>query len=370
MTLRRLAVKDFRNLVAIDIELSSQLNIFYGDNGSGKTSLLEAISVLSLGRSFRSRKFKNTINRNAESYTVFGNVYLPDRITHIPIGVQRSQSSEVQIKKGGLNCTSASELAATLPIRVIDGHSFLLLEGGPQARRQFLDWLVFHVEHEFYGVWRAYEKCLKQRNSLLRRDKIDHLSLSSWDIELAELGEKLHRMRKRAFNFLIPVYEELTYELSGLNEVSLNYYGGWDDSINLKELFESTRERDADLGYTRQGPHRADIKITVGSKSIAALDVLSRGQQKVVTTALLVAEGKVFQETQDRQCLFLIDDLPAELDAQFRKTLAGWLSTMDCQICVTGIEKEVLLDAWKDYKDIGIDTRVFHVEHGKVEVSS
>lgn len=136
MTLKRLAVNDFRNLVYIDIELSPQLNIFFGANGSGKTSLLEAVSVLSLGRSFRSRKFKTTINRNAHSYTVFGNVVTADGQSTIPVGVQRSLNAETHIKKAGVYCTSASELAATLPIRVIDGHSFMLLEGGPQVRRE------------------------------------------------------------------------------------------------------------------------------------------------------------------------------------------------------------------------------------------
>lgn len=366
MTLRRLSVTNFRNLISVDIELSPQLNIFYGDNGSGKTSLLEAMSAISLGRSFRSRKFKNTINHKADHYTVFGDVLSDayDTETPITVGLQRSHSGETLIKKSGLLCRSASELAEALPLRVMDGHSFSLLEGAPQVRREFLDWLVFHVEHSFFDVWRDYEKCLKQRNSLLRHGKIDTMCLDSWDLELAKLGEQLHSMRRATFELLRPVFFDLIKGFDGLEGTSLNYYSGWDvESSNLSNLFTSTRDRDSDLGYTRQGPHRADLKITRGRS--AATEVLSRGQQKIVVSALLIAQGEVFKQTKQRRCLYLIDDLPAELDSNFRVTFAKWLIKMGCQVCVTGIDRDVLLAAWADCSEI-IDIKVFHVEHGLV----
>lgn len=373
MTLRRLSAQNFRNLRSIDIELSPQLNIFYGDNGSGKTSVLEAISILSLGRSFRSRKYKSMINHDSDSYTVFGQVVLSSdtvsgvstksRDTLLPVGVLRDRQGQVTIKKGGVACSSAAELAEALPVRVMNGHSFSLLEGAPLVRRQFMDWLVFHVEHDFYSVWRNYEKCLKHRNSLLRRDKIDPLQLAPWDRELARLAARLDDMRASAFELLLVAFNNLISGFEGLEGVSIRYYRGWDADQSIESLLTDTQQRDIDLGYTRQGPHRADLRIQQGKT--AAVDVLSRGQQKIIVSALLIAQGLVFSEVCQRRCVYVIDDLPAELDVHFRRTLANWLLDMGCQVCVTGVEKDALLSAWQDSEELNY--RLFHVKHGTVE---
>jgi len=361
MTLRRLSVENLRNLTSADIELNPQLNIFYGDNGSGKTSLLEAISILSLGRSFRSRKYKTLINHEADSYTVFGQIADVSADLVIPIGVQRDRTGQTLIKRSGEVCATAAQLAETLPIRILNGHSFGLLEGAPLVRRQFLDWLVFHVEPEFYDVWRSYEKCLKHRNSLLRRDKIDALQLSLWDRELAPLAARLDDYRQSTYTMLTPIFNRLIEGFEGLEGVSLKYYRGWGNETSFVDLLTETRQRDSDLGYTRQGPHRADLRIYNGKS--AAVDILSRGQQKIVVSALMIAQGMVFSAKNQRPCVYLIDDLPAELDDHFRRTLAKWLAAMNCQVFVTGVEKQILLDAWSEQ---ALSNRVFHVEHGAV----
>lgn len=361
MTLRRLSAQNLRNITSLDIELDPQLNVFYGDNGSGKTTLLEAISILSLGRSFRSRKFKSIISRDSESYTVFGQVDDAANSAVVPIGVQRDRKGQIQIKRSGVVCSTAAELAESLPVRVLDGHSFGLLEGAPLVRRQFLDWLVFHVEPDFYSVWRDYEKCLKHRNSLLRRDKIDASQLSLWDRELGPLAARLDGYRQSTYELIRPVFDGLLSGFEGLETVSIRYYGGWDRDQSFVDLLAETQQRDSDLGYTRQGPHRADLRIACGA--MPAVDILSRGQQKIVVSALMIAQGMVFSKMTNRTCVYLIDDLPAELDESFRKTLAGWLSEMHCQVCVTGVEKRVLMDAWSNFS---VSNRVFHVEHGSV----
>jgi DNA replication and repair protein RecF len=363
MTLRRLSATSFRNLQAVDIELSPQLNIIYGDNGSGKTSLLESISILSLGRSFRSRKYKHMIQHEAEDYTVFGQVECGGTAT--PVGINRHRNGQAVIKVGGKHCSSAAQLAETLPIRIMNGHSFQLLEGGPAERRKFIDWLVFHVEHEFYQAWRSYEKCLKQRNSLLRRDKIDPLLMAPWDREIALLANRLDHFRHSSFRLLETVFNQLISEFAGLKGLRLSYYRGWDKDTDYSDLLSQHQDRDRELGYTRQGPHRADIRVLVEKQP--AVELLSRGQQKIVVSALLIAQGMVFYETRKRGCLYLIDDLPAELDARFRSQLAEWLSRMETQIFVTGVERNTLLDAWRTAGKLPDSYRVFHVKHGAIQ---
>ncbi|MYM63776.1 DNA replication/repair protein RecF [Pseudomaricurvus sp. HS19] len=366
MTLRRLLAHDFRNIKSLDIELSPQLNIFFGPNGSGKTSILEAISTLSMGRSFRSRKYKTVINHDAQSYTLHGQVLDEQLQAPVSLGVQRDRSGQVLIKKAGSVCRSAAELAETLPVRVMNGHSFGLLEGGPEVRRQFLDWLVFHVEPEFYPAWRSYEKCLKHRNSLLRRDKIDRLYLQPWDRELALCAAVLDRCRAQAFERLQGCFGELIEGFPGeVAKTSLRYYRGWDSEQSFEELLTETLDRDMELGYTRQGPHRADIRVQVGK--LTAVDLLSRGQQKIVVSALLIAQGMIFRQLTGRRCIYLIDDMPAELDVDFRAVLAGWLQEMGSQVFVTGVELPALVEAWPDYSSLNY--KLFHVEHGGVQVA-
>ena len=146
MTLNRLLIQNLRNLEGVDIAPSAQVNLIFGENGSGKTSLLEAVNLLALGRSFRSHKHKQLIKYHQPSFTVFGRVKIEDG-SDVPIGINRTFEGEASFKANGIIVPSAAELATYLPVQVINSETFLLLEGSPKVRRQFIDWLVFHVEH-------------------------------------------------------------------------------------------------------------------------------------------------------------------------------------------------------------------------------
>jgi DNA replication and repair protein RecF len=360
MSLRQLSVTDFRNLKSINIELGDRLNVFFGDNGSGKTSILESINTLSLARSFRTHKHKTLINHGSNAYTVFGKVE-PDTKSVFSVGVQRSKQGEGVIRVNQKNLSTAAELAELLPVRVINTNSFLILDGPPGERRSMLDWLMFHVEHDFYGVWKQHEKCVKQRNSLLRHDKIDPLQLDIWDAELAPLVRRLDSLRVKGFELIEHEFNELIEGVEGLpGELKLSYSRGWDKDSDISDYLKEHRERDIGLGYTRQGAHRADIRVTVSG--VLASEVLSRGQQKIVICALLLAQGRAFTKISDRQCVYLIDDLPAELDLLYRKRLCNWLDKLGCQVFITGVQSHELLESWPETTNY----KVFHVKHGTV----
>lgn len=361
MLLQRLRITNFRNLKAIDIELGDRLNVFFGDNGSGKTSLLESIHTLSSSRSFRSRKYKSIINHASDQYTLYS--LLVDQLSSSSIGVQRHTSGTSVIRVNQKNVYSASVLAELLPVRVIDAHSFMILDGPPQERRQLLDWLVFHVEHDFLNLWKSYEKCIKQRNTLLRHDKIDQLELSSWQSRLAILAPQMDAKREKVFGLLKAEFSSLLAEVAELPEgIELQYRRGWDRETDYVDYLQQHQIRDQQLGYTRQGPHRADIKVTVEGR--LAADVLSRGQQKMVVCALLLAQGRVFTGVLKKQSVYLVDDMAAELDESFRRRLCAWLNDLGCQVCITGVEKDSVLSVWPSSKIN--TTKVFHVEHGSV----
>ncbi|QEY11473.1 DNA replication/repair protein RecF [Cellvibrio sp. KY-YJ-3] len=362
MTLKRLFIQNLRNLEGVDILPSAQVNLIFGENGSGKTSILEAINLLALGRSFRSHKHKPLIRHQQQAFTVFGRVHTDDH-SEVPIGITRSMDGEASFKANGAIVSSAADLAAYLPVQVINSDTFLLLEGSPKVRRQFIDWLVFHVEPQFYPAWKAIQRCLKHRNSLLRRDRIDRFELASWDQELVILTEKIHELRTACMAEFESNLSELLHEFVKVEGIKLSYYRGWDKERDYSDILAEGFERDQRLGYTQMGSHRADLKITVNGQDAAEL--LSRGQQKLLVCALKIAQGYVFSRMTGRKSIYLVDDLPAELDEKHRKLLVHWLHAMQTQIFITGVEQEALLSSWRDIENL--IPKMFHVEQGRVK---
>jgi len=361
MTLKRLSIKNLRNLSLVDITPCAGVNLFYGENGSGKTSVLEAINLLALGRSFRSHKHKSLITHQEESFTVFGKIHT-DEGGDIPLGINRQFNGEATFKANGLKVPSAAVLASYLPVQVINSETFLLLEGSPKVRRQFIDWLVFHVEPQFFPLWKDIQRCLKHRNSLLRHDRIDPFELSTWDQELVVLTDKIHHFRDVCISQFKATFYELLKQFESLQDIKISYLRGWDKDKEYADILTAGFERDKRQGFTQAGSHRADLKITINGQD--AVEILSRGQQKLLVCALKIAQGYVFSRLTGRKTIYLVDDLPSELDENNRDLLAHWLDTMNTQVFVTGVEAESLASTW--IKLDHIEIKMFHVKHGVV----
>lgn len=361
MTLKRLFIQNLRNLNSVDVQPSDRVNLIYGENGSGKTSVLEAINVLALGRSFRSHKHKPLIAHGQNAFTIFGKV-LADDNAEIPIGINRQLDGNASFKANGSLVSSAAILASYLPVQTINSDTFLLLEGSPKVRRQFIDWLVFHVEHKFFQTWKDCQRCLKHRNSLLRRGRIDPFELSTWDQELVQLTDQLHVYRSECFETFRDTFYDLVKEFISVDGIAISYYRGWEKEKSYSEVLAASIDRDRQHGYTHVGSHRADLRITVNGQNAA--EILSRGQQKLLVCALKIAQGYVFSQMTGRKTVYLIDDLPSELDEKHRNLLTHWLDAMSTQVFVTGVERDSLLSSWKDRPEKEI--KLFHVEQGCV----
>lgn len=360
MSVNRLLIRDLRNLRAVEIHPASGVNLFYGANGSGKTSLLEAIHLLSVGRSFRSHKIKSLINESKPALTVFARVQSGG--SEFPIGIQRQRNGLVQFKVSGRLLHSVAELVSYLPLQVIDAEAFSLLGGGPSVRRQFLDWLVFHVEPGFYPAWRNAQRCLKHRNTLLRRGRISHAEMAPWDEELILASNLIQELRSRCFEAFAHEFINLVHQFVAADGLTIKLFRGWDKSQAYASILKEGLERDMQAGYTHAGINRADIRIRINGTNAA--EVLSRGQQKLLVCALKIAQGVIFEKLTGRKCLYLVDDLPAELDDQYRVLLVNWLEKLDTQVFITGVEKAALLQPWQSKQEKNL--KVFHVEHGQI----
>ncbi len=360
MKLLRLKAADFRNLKSVNIEPSPDFNLLFGNNGSGKTSVLETIYFLGLGRSFRSNLTSRIISYEQESLSVFGQIAGEDGIP-LSVGIEKKRSGKARIKVGNEIVASLAELARSLPLQIINPDSYSLLNEGPRPRREFINWGVFHVEHSFFPLWQRYQRALKQRNSSLQQRKTP-IQTKAWDFELASTAEEIAGMRETYLQQLTPVFFEILGEMFQVQNLGISYSRGWDADRNLQEVLESSFSRDAALGYTHQGPHRADLIIKINN--VPVQDILSRGEQKLLVIALRLAQGTLLRKLTSKKCIYLLDDIAAELDLARRGLVFQMLSTLGSQVFVTAVEREVLGGLARQE-----GSKMFHVEHGEVSVA-
>lgn len=362
MPVSRLSVTNLRNISSIELVPSPAVNLIVGANGSGKTTLLEAIFLLGRARSFKTNKSSVIIQNGEQRATVYGEVSTLTDLPPISLGVSKTLDGKHQIKAAGNYLSSASPLLELLPIQLIEPDVFKLISSGPSYRRQFIDWGVFHVEHTFFHNWQCLNRCLKQRNKLLRRGKIERSVLIGWDKELAQYAENITLQRKEYIEKLTPCFERILAELvsSDLPGIELKFYQGWKEDSSLDEVLVANFDTDHKRGFTQAGPHRADLKVRYLKNNAA--DMLSRGQQKLVICALKIAQGYLFSQTTGRTCVYLLDDLAAELDEFYRERLCNLLSTLDCQLFITSVDEQLFSGSWPSK-----DVKVFHVKQGELE---
>ncbi len=349
MTLARLDIEAFRCLEKVRLELDPRYNLFVGPNASGKTSLLEAGFFLGRGRSFRTRRLDRLVRTQQERFQVVGWVRREGLETVLGVGGDR-KSSEIRI--GGSPAASAALLSAYFAPQIIDPEIHKLLEEGPHRRRRFLDWGVFHVEPQLLEVWHRYHRALRQRNAALK-PTTDPAVSSAWDIELISAGERLDALRRRYLERLAPTLSAFGQRLLGL-PVSLSYQSGWLADIDLTEALARSADRDRRYGLTHMGPHRADISVRVSGQ--LAKERVSRGQQKLLASALILAQLAVQEEEAPGRGALLLDDPAAELDHQSLSRLLALVSELPVQLFVTALRA--------DLPGLGQPGTVFHVEQG------
>lgn len=333
MALCRMQVTDFRCLHQGALELDPQLTLISGANGSGKTSLLEAMYLLGRGRSFRSRKLRLLIRAGAERFIVFGEVESGGR--RIALGVEASDDG-VRARMGGERVESLAALALTLPVQIIDPEVHRLIEEGPSQRRRFLDWGVFHVEPTFVRHWQQYQHVLRQRNAALRNGQPREL-VSAWDADLTQYAELLTAARRRYVSMLAPIAADIAARLLGMR-LSLSYRTGWPRELEFAQALQRSWQHDQEVGATQVGPQRAELNILL--EGVSARDRVSRGQQKLLAASLLLAQIKLFGPESPAQPLLLLDDPAAELDESHLRALIREVRGEPLQLVVTTLLRQ------------------------------
>ena len=356
MHLTTLDITGVRNLSSVQIEPGDGINYFYGDNGAGKTSLLEAISLLSVGRSFRSGKISTIIASDSDELIVSGLVKDSLRDTSTRVGIMRGKDASTA-RIDGQNINRLSALAVAVPSVSISTSNHELIEGGPGGRRNFLDLILFHVKHTFVHLSKRYKTALAQRNAALRRGASNEMVLL-WNTELAETGEAIDEQRRLVCSQVQDRLNAFAEKLDNSEILpELQYRRGWAEGQSLSENLENCLDNCRRLGSTSTGPHRADIKLKVGGDEARYL--YSRGQQKLLAILMKLVQVDLYSKHHQQAPILLFDDMPSELDDSAREFVFSYLQSTSVQVFLTGVE-----DISKSIHGV---SKTFHVKRGEIK---
>jgi len=335
MPINQLHIQQFRAIDELTIRCRPYLNIIIGANGSGKTSVLEAIYYLSLLKSFRPSKQGTPIQNGQSKCSSF---VLLDDDTRIGFEIHRNQYKRCHVN--GANYQSRAQLAALLPVQLFNSDTFQLFEGSPDWRRRFMDWGMFHVEHHFLSIWRQYQSLLKQRNALLKQTNIDLNEVKIWDDQLIEAAENITKLRYQYLEKLEKEVQQLALKINYQNHIQLVLDPGWKD--NLREQLNNYIASDFKFGYTQCGAHRADLTIYINQKP--AVEKLSRGQQKLLVIMIKAAQACLYQKHLHARSILLLDDIVSELDQDNLKLAISVLDASESQVFITAITPEPIIE--------------------------
>jgi len=334
--IKSLYLENIRCIKNANIFFGNGINYIYGTNGSGKSSLLESISILATGKSFRTSKIENIKNFDSNFFTISSTIRRNGIENNVGL---RKEKTKIDIRINSSSVKRLSELALNCSLITFHAHSYSLIEGEPQYRRKYLDWWLFYSNKQFYSEWQRYNKILKQRNASLRQE-ISLLHV--WEDALAESGETLNYLRRAATDTLMYELADLidSNYSSYLPNFSWQYYSGWAKDEPLLSALKRNQQKDIQYGFTSVGPHRGDLKFYAQGKD--AKEILSRGQQKTLSLLMLVALASVHKKVLNEIPIFMIDDISSELDAAHRYNIVEKIIDFGGQIILTAIDKKDL----------------------------
>jgi len=344
--IHNLALQHFRCFPDLDLSFSPGINLVHGLNGSGKTSILEAIYLAGRARSFRTNYLSDLIHRNEDNAIVFLKGQQSEQ--NFQIGCQVLPSS-LTVKLNNERLKSRVSLLDFLPLQIITPVSHQLVDSGPSNRRKFIDWGLFHVEQSYRTYWSQFRRVLKQRNQVLKNKGKD---LASWDEQFVESSNHLRFFQERYFEELSSYFVELQKKLLGQQLANIDFYIGWNKKIGLKDELQKSKHNDLSRGFTHHGPHKADIKFQfLESKR----NVLSRGQQKMLVFSLQLSQCLHLFEKTGLSPIVLIDDISSELDNNFLNRLVTTVKDLKLQSIISAIDEKSI--------NSQLVSNMFHVEH-------
>jgi DNA replication and repair protein RecF len=350
-----LKLHNFRCFTSSSINLSPGINFFYGDNGSGKTSILEAIYMCSSGRSFKSSNIQSLISTDRDFFSINGY----DSSRGFTLSIIKEKSKAISIKLNNTK-TTTSNLIKEFPSTAIHNNTFSFADASPDFRRKILDRSLFVSDEGFSETWFGFYRCLKQRNALLKNRDIRDIDI--WNKKVSEEAKSLDIKRSTFFNQSFIEFKQILSTLNRcktteyLNKIKIEFFAGWDVSRDLYDVLVENEQKDIIRKTTTKGPHKADIRILVGEND--AKQILSRGEQKILSIIWCCAQHEVLRKVHNINATLIIDDIKSELDGGTFGVFINLLDFLNNQIIFSCIDDHFSSKIEAKYNDF----KKFHVE--------
>lgn len=335
MWITSLEMQNFRNYESQKIDFSENVNVFYGDNAQGKTNIIEAIFMCSIGKSFRTSKEKETIKHNEEFTNIVLKYKNKDRDGNIKVQI----SNKKTIFVNGVKVKKLSELLGKVNIVLFTPDDINILKNGPDQRRKFLNMMIGQIRPNYVNILNTYTKVMEQRNNYLKqirdlddKTKINYELLDIWDEKLASLSYKICLYRTEFINKISEKIKDIHKNITeNKEEIKIEYITESSDEKKLLELIKQRRKLDIIKGYTTKGAHRDDFNIYIDGDLVNVYG--SQGQHRTAVLSLKMSELEIIKEETGESPILLLDDFMSELDSKRRKNLLSNIG--DTQVIIT-----------------------------------
>ena len=311
MILHKLSILNYKNILQAEIDFSSGINCFFGNNGMGKTNLLDAVYYLSFCKSHANTPDSQII-RNGQEMCVIEGKYDYDRHEEdIFCGIRTGQHKKFRRNKKEYQ--KLSEHIGLLPLVMVSPADHILIQGGSEERRRFLDIIISQQDKTYLAALIQYNKALMQRNTMLRNQSYDDALYESIELILERNGLLIHDRRQKLITDLIPVFNRFYQIICNSTEVVGLKYVSQLDRDDFEERMRNSREHDRILGFTSVGAHKDDLEMTLDDRLIRRVG--SEGQNKTFLISLKLAQFDFLEKHGQTTPILLFDDIFDKLDA-------------------------------------------------------
>ena len=363
MIIKSIQLSNFRNYEKLDISFDSETNIIYGDNAQGKTNILEAAYLSGTTKSHKGSKDKEMIRFGEDEAHIRTIVEKNDKEYRIDMHLRKNGAKGVAINK--MPIKKASELFGILNIVFFSPEDLNIIKNGPAERRRFIDLELCQLDKVYLHFLTHYNKCLTQRNALLKEidlSKDAQAMLDVWDAQLIQHGKKIVQLREAFVGEIAPVIAQIYHSLTGGREQLAVSYEPNVSADRFDEILFLNREREIRQKTTLTGPHRDDIRFRVQNMATGQTTDIrtfgSQGQQRSAALALKLAEIEIVKRKVNDTPVLLLDDVLSELDSSRQNYLLDSIHDIQTFITCTGLEEFVRHRFHMD--------QIYHVERGVV----
>ena len=351
MWINKIKINNFRNYKNEEINLNKNINIFYGENAQGKTNIIEAIFLSSIGKSFRTNKEKELIKFNEENCNIEINYQKSDRDGKIKINIGNKKNIFIN----GIKIKKLSELLGNINVVIFTPDDINILKGGPQNRRRFLDIMISQIRPKYMHVYNQYLKTLEERNNYLKNiENQNYDLLDIWDERLAEYGFQVCKYRnefiEKIKNKIKNIHKNIT---NNKEDINIEYNSDCFNKESFMDLLTKRRKLDIIKGYTTKGIHRDDFTIFINNIPVNIYG--SQGQHRTSILSLKLSELQVIFDEIGENPILLLDDFMSELDEIRRKNFLE--NIKDTQVIITCTDKLNLEN---------LDCNIYNVKNGQI----